>query len=81
MKESDIMLVQLPNDAESVGYREVRPYQWEQVFTSKTANFTGTESEFLAAGHGYAYVQIDRFTRYAPVQKQSLQVQKGVSHA
>ena len=57
------MLVQLPDDAESVGYREVRPYHFEQVFRSKTARFTGTQREFLVAGHAYAYVQTGKFTR------------------
>lgn len=57
------MLIQLPNDVQAVGYREVRPYHYEQVFKSSSCDFTGTEKEFLKAGHGYAYVQLDKFTR------------------
>ena len=57
------MLVQLPDDCENVGYREVRPYHWEQVFRSKSVKFIGTEQEFLAAGHAYAYIQTGPFTR------------------
>ena len=53
----------LPNDAVSIGYREVRPYQTEQVFKSESAQFSGPEREFIAAGHGYAYVQSGTHTR------------------
>lgn len=58
-----IYLIQLPNDAQAQGYRETRPFQWEQVFSSQSANFSGTEREFLQAGHAYAYRQTDQFTR------------------
>lgn len=57
------MPIQLPNDVVSVGYKEVRPFHHEQVFQSDSAGFTGTEQEFVAAGHGYEYVQIDAYTR------------------
>ena len=57
------MNIQLPGDAASVGYAQVRPFHYEQVFRSEIAGFTGTESEFVKAGHGYAYVQVDQFTR------------------
>ncbi len=57
------MCIQLPNDAVSLGYKETRPFHHEQVFRSETASFTGTEREFVAAGHGYAYVQVDDHTR------------------
>jgi hypothetical protein len=57
------MCVQLPNDAVAVGYKETRPFHHEQVFSSETAGFTGTEQEFVKAGHGYAYVQVDAHTR------------------
>lgn len=57
------MPIQIPNDAVSVGYKEVRPYCYEQVFQSSIAAFTGTEREFVAAGHGYEYVQVDAHTR------------------
>lgn len=56
-------MIQLPNDTVSVGYRETRPYHFEQVFSSAATRFTGTEREFLAAGHAYQYVQLDQFTR------------------
>lgn len=56
-------MIQLPDDALSVGYRQTRPYHFEQVFSSVFANFAGTEQEFVAAGHGYQYVQLDRHTR------------------
>lgn len=61
---SQLYLIALPNDAESIGYQETSPFQWEQVFSSQSASFTGTEKEFLKAGHAYAYIQIDKFTRY-----------------
>jgi len=56
-------LVALPDDAKTAGYKETAPFKWEQVFSSKSAKFTGTEREFLAAGHAYAYAQTDQFTR------------------
>ena len=55
--------IQLPNDAVSCGFRLVRPFEWAQLFSSVSCGFAGTEREFLAAGHAYAYVQIDAFTR------------------
>ena len=57
------MLIQLPDDAVSVGYKEVRPFQHEQVFQSARFSFTGTEREFVQAGHGYAYQQLDAHAR------------------
>lgn len=57
------MPIQLPDDAVSVGYKETKPFHQEQVFQSKSANFTGTEKEFVAAGHGYEYVQTTPHTR------------------
>lgn len=57
------MTIQLPNDAVAAGYKEVSPFHFEQVFRSASAGFTGTEAEFAKAGHGYAYVQVDKFTR------------------
>lgn len=56
-------LIQLPNDAVSVGYRQTRPFHHEQIFRSESAGFTGTEREFFEAGRAYAYVQLDRHTR------------------
>ena len=57
------MSVQLPNDAVSCGYKETRPFHFEQVFRSQSACFTGTEQEFVAAGHAYNFIQLDDFTR------------------
>ena len=57
-------LIVLPNDAKAVGYRETRPFQFDQVFSSDSLGFTGTEQEFLQAGLAYAYRQGDAFTRY-----------------
>lgn len=56
-------LIQLPNDAVSVGYKQTKPYHYEQVFFSQSTNFTGTEYEFLAKGLAYAYQQLNDFTR------------------
>lgn len=57
------MLIQLPNDAVALGYKETRPYHHEQVFQSESAGFIGTEREFMVAGHGYEYAQVDAHTR------------------
>lgn len=57
------MLIQLPNDVKSVGYKQTKPFHHEQVFRSKSKNFEGTEIEFLEAGHGWAYLQIDNCSR------------------
>ena len=56
-------LIQLPGDVKAAGYIEVRPYHYEQVFYSPSLGFKGTEYEFLKAGHAYAYVQVDKFSR------------------
>jgi len=57
------MLIQLPNDALSVGYKEVRTFHHEQVFSSVSAGFTGTEREFIQAGHAYAYQHLGTHVR------------------
>lgn len=57
------MPIQLPNDAVPTGYRKTSPFQFEQVFYSESANFTGTELEFVYAGHGYTYQQLDLHSR------------------
>lgn len=57
------MLIQLPGDAQNMGYKQTRPYQIEQVFYSAQCNFTGTEREFLHSRFAYAYENIDNFTR------------------
>ena len=57
------MLIQLPDDAVSVGHRKTGEFEFSQVFHSIQTGFTGTELEFVKAGIGYAYVQIDKHTR------------------
>ena len=57
------MLIQLPDDANSVGYKQTKPYHFDQVFHSSMHGFTGTEQEFLDAGLAYKYVQLDNFSR------------------
>ncbi len=57
------MLVQLPNDAVATGYTQTRPYHYEQVFHSPSCGFTGTERDFVLAGFGYAYTQLDAHSR------------------
>ena len=57
------MLIQLPNDSVSVGYRKTGEFEFSQVFQSKQAGSTGTELEFVKAGIGYAYIEIDKHTR------------------
>lgn len=57
--------IQLPNDVQSIGFRQVRPFDWQQVFRSPSNNFEGTEIEFLKAGLAYAFIQTSKFTRLA----------------
>lgn len=57
------MLIALPDDAVSVGYTKVGQFGFAQVFRSQSKNFEGTAAQFLAAGHAYQYVQIDKYTR------------------
>lgn len=56
-------LIQLPNDVQAAGYKLTRPFHHEQVFHSPRLDFTGTEREFLQAGHAYAYIQTGAHTR------------------
>ena len=56
-------MIQLPNDAKSAGYKETRPFHMEQVFSSASNNFTGTELEFVSAGLAYHYTQATDFVR------------------
>jgi len=58
------MLVQLPDDAVSVGYVKTSEFEFEQVFSSESADFTGTEREFIQNGHAYGYIQTDKYTRH-----------------
>lgn len=57
------MPIQLPDDAVSVAYKEVRPFHHEQVFRSERADFTGTEQEFVKAGHAYRYDKLCAHSR------------------
>ena len=57
------MSIQLPDDAISTGYKETRPFHHEQVFSSKSCSFEGTEREFVNAGHAYQYIQLDDYSR------------------
>ena len=59
------MMIQLPDDVVSVGYVQTRPFNFEQVFESTSVGFKGTERQFVEAGYGYAYIQVDQYTRIA----------------
>lgn len=63
-------LIQLPDDVIAAGYNEVRPFQWDQIFHSESADFTGTMREFVEAGMAYEYYQLDRFRRVIIPQKE-----------
>jgi hypothetical protein len=65
------MLIQLPNDVVSVGYKEVRPFHLVQVFQSVSVGFTGTEREFVKAGFGYAYQQSGAYARVVIAQREN----------
>lgn len=56
--------VQLPDDVVSIGYKKVSSFQFAQVFYSDSLNFTGTEQEFIDAGHAYKFVKIDENRRF-----------------
>jgi len=56
-------MIQLPDDVKAAGYIQTDPFQVEQVFSSQSANFTGTEKQFVQVGKAYGYIQIDRFSR------------------
>ena len=64
-KKNPLSIIQLPNDVVAQGYKQTKPFHYEQVFTSASKNFTGTELEFLRAGLAYEYTQTDQFTRVA----------------
>ena len=57
------MKIAMPNDAMAAIVKLLRPFHWEQTFTSASCDFTGTEREFVAAGHAYAYIDIDKHAR------------------
>ena len=54
------MEIQMPDDVKSVGYRQTRPFCWEQVFHSDKHNFEGTELDFVGAGYAYKYIELER---------------------
>lgn len=56
-------MIQLPDDVIAKGYVKKGRFEHEQVFYSPSKNFTGTEKQFVEAGHGYRYRQIDKHTR------------------
>ena len=56
-------LIQLPDDVVPVGYAETKPFHHEQVFYSKSKDFTGTELAFLKAGYAYRYSQLGDHVR------------------
>lgn len=58
-----LTLIQLPNDVKAMGYRETKPFSFEQVFFSPSLGFTGTEKDFLQSGHAYQYTNLDRYRR------------------
>lgn len=55
--------IQLPDDVVSKGYKQTRPFQYEQVFYSEKHNFTGTEKEFIKANLAYEYRNFEDFKR------------------
>jgi len=59
------VLVQLPKDAESMGYKKspTNRFEFNQVFHSEEHNFTGTERDFVAAGLAHEYIELDKFRR------------------
>jgi len=66
-KKNPLSLIQLPDDIVSDGYKQTKPYHYEQVFVSASKGFKGTELEFLKAGFAYEYTQTGPFTRVALV--------------
>ena len=56
--------IQLPDDVKLVSQRMMPNYQIETLYHSASCNFTGTERDFVAAGHGYKYIQINKFERW-----------------
>lgn len=61
------MMIQLPDDVVSKGYKQTAPYQYKQVFYSPSNDFEGTELDFVYAGLAYQYNQLDKFTRVVDI--------------
>ena len=61
------MPIQLPDDVKATGYKQVKPFDWQQVFYSAKFNFQGTEQDFLRAGLAYEYVQVAPFKHICKV--------------
>jgi hypothetical protein len=57
------MLIQLPNDVVTIGYKQTKPFKYEQVFHSASNSFTGTENEFIIAGIAYGYTMVCEHSR------------------
>ena len=55
--------IQLPDDVVNKGYKQTRPFHYEQVFYSKKHDFTGTEKEFIQHGLAYEYHDFGNFKR------------------
>ena len=57
--------IQLPGDVVSKGYRRSKKnrFEHEQIFYSPSLNFEGSEQDFVDAGYGYSFTQLDKYTR------------------
>ena len=55
--------IQLPDDVVNCGYIQTKPFKYEQVFSSKSHNFKGTEREFIKKGYAYEYSDLDNHKR------------------
>lgn len=55
--------IQLPDDVKMISQRMLPNYQIETLYHSASCNFTGTERDFIKAGHGYKYIQINNYER------------------
>jgi len=58
-----IMLAQLPYDIQLIGYKLSKPFHYVPVYRSLSADFIGSEEDFIRTGRGYYYLQVDKFTR------------------
>lgn len=56
-------LSEIPEEWESHGYIQTRPYNYEQTFKNCQTGEIMTEKQMLAAGIIYQYIQIDKYTR------------------
>jgi len=56
--------VQLPEDVKKLKMVRISNFEWSDYYRSEVFDFEGTAEEFVKAGYGYVYIQIDKFTRY-----------------